>query len=138
MRIQVGYEIAFLLPQQTASVVLLYIHPSRTSTLHSPERFEVDPLVPVSTFIDSFGNRCGRILFPAGRITLRYQAVLNDAGQPDPQVWNAAQHNVEDLPSDVLRFLMASRYCEVDSELNNLAGSLFNATPPGWPRVQDD
>lgn len=46
------------------------------------------------------------------------------------------QHNVEDLPSDVLLFLLASRYCEVDSELKDLAGALFNATPPGWPRAQ--
>jgi transglutaminase-like putative cysteine protease len=31
---------------------------------------------------------------------------------------------------------LASHYCEVDSELNDLAGTLFNSTPPGWPRVQ--
>ncbi len=60
----------------------------------------------------------------------------NVSGQPDPQVWNAPQHHVQDLPHEALRFLLASRYCEVDSELKDLAGNLFNSTPPGWARVQ--
>ena len=48
MLIQVGYEIAFRFPQPTAMVVLLYVHPSRASTLQTPERFEVEPRVPIS------------------------------------------------------------------------------------------
>jgi transglutaminase-like putative cysteine protease len=32
--------------------------------------------------------------------------------------------------------LLASRYCEVDSELKELAWQLFGSTPAGWPRVQ--
>jgi transglutaminase-like putative cysteine protease len=50
---------------------------------------------------------------------------------------SAPQYAVQDLSDDVdvLLFLLASRY-EVDSELNDLAGTLFNSTPPGWPRVQ--
>ena len=40
-----------------------------------------------------------------------------------------------DLPDDVLLFLLGSRYCDTD-RLANLAGSLFNDTPPGWARVQ--
>ncbi len=61
---------------------------------------------------------------------------MEDGGEPDPQVWSARLHPVQELPDDTLLFLLASRYCEVDSELKDLAGSLFNATPPGWPRVQ--
>jgi transglutaminase-like putative cysteine protease len=33
-------------------------------------------------------------------------------------------------------FLLASRYCEVDSELKDLAWTLFGGVSPGWPRVQ--
>lgn len=136
MLIRVGYEIAFRFPQPTAMVVLLYVHPSRCSTIQSPERFEVEPRVPISEFVDSFGNRCGRLFVPAGRLVLRNEAIVEDSGQPDPQAWNAPQHNVQELPNDALLFLLASRYCEVDSELKDMAGNLFNATPPGWPRVQ--
>ena len=60
MLIRAGYEIAFRFPQPTAMVVLLYVHPSRASTIQKPERFEVEPHVPISEFVDSFGNRWGR------------------------------------------------------------------------------
>jgi transglutaminase-like putative cysteine protease len=136
MLIRVGYEIAFRFPQPTAMTVLLYVHPSRAATIRTPERFEVEPRVPISEFVDSFGNRCGRLFVPAGRVLLRNNATIEDSGQPDPQVWNAPQHNVQDLPDEALLFLLASRYCEVDSELKDFAGTLFNSTPPGWQRVQ--
>ena len=136
MLIRVGYEIAFKFPQPTAMVVLLSVHPSRASTIRVPERFEVEPYVPISGFVDSFGNRCGRLFVPAGRVVLRNDATVEDGGQTDPQAWNALQDNVQDLPNEVLLFLLASRYCEVDSELKDLAGSLFNSAAPGWPRVQ--
>ncbi len=43
---------------------------------------------------------------------------------------------VQDLPQEVLRFLLASRYCEVDSELNLFAWNRFSHIQPGWLRVQ--
>jgi transglutaminase-like putative cysteine protease len=134
--IRVGYEIAFDFSQPTAVLMMLYVHPSRAGSIRKPERLEVRPSVPVSEFVDSFGNRCGRLFAPAGRVVLRNDAVVEDSGQPDPQGWNTPQHNVQDLPDDVLLHLLASRYCEVDSELKDLAGTLFNSTPPGWARVQ--
>jgi transglutaminase-like putative cysteine protease len=40
----------------------------------------------------------------------------------------------EQLPDDVLLYLMASRYCETD-KLTDVAWSLFGRTEPGWERV---
>lgn len=136
MLIRVGYEIAFGFTQPTAVLTMLYVHPSRASTIRQAERFTSEPPVSVSEFVDSFGNRCGRLFVPSGRVVLRNNATVEDSGQLDPQNWNLPQHNVQNLPHEVLQFLLASRYCEVDSELKDLAGTLFNATPPGWPRVQ--
>jgi transglutaminase-like putative cysteine protease len=39
------------------------------------------------------------------------------------------------LPPEVLTFLLASRYCEVD-RMMNIAWQLFGTTPLGWARVQ--
>ncbi len=136
MLIRVGYEISFRFSQPTAVMLLLRVHPSRASALQTAECFTVQPQTPVSEFEDSFGNRCGRLSVPTGRVTLHDDAVVEDCGEPDPQTWDAVQHRVQDLPSEVLLFLLASRYCEVDSELKDTAGSLFNSTPPGWQRVQ--
>jgi transglutaminase-like putative cysteine protease len=47
----------------------------------------------------------------------------------------AAQHQVEDLPEDVLVFLLGSRYCETD-HLSETAWRLFGHAPLGWTRVQ--
>jgi transglutaminase-like putative cysteine protease len=44
-------------------------------------------------------------------------------------------HPIAELPHDVLRFLLPSRYCEVDS-LAAAAFDLFGNTVPGWQRVQ--
>jgi transglutaminase-like putative cysteine protease len=134
--IRVGYEIAFRFSQPTAVMMLLYLHPSRAATLRQSERIEVEPAVPVSDFIDSFGNRCGRLFVPAGRVVFRNDANVNDSGEPDPQARDALQIDVRDLPDDVVQFLLPSRYCEVDSELKDVAYSLADSTPRGWPRVQ--
>jgi transglutaminase-like putative cysteine protease len=136
MLLSIGYEMAFSFPQPTAMILMLHVHPSRAAMIRKPKQLEVEPWVPVSDYIDCFGNRCSRLVVPSGRAVFRNDAIVEDNGQPDPQVWEALQHNVQDLPNDVLPFLLSSRYCEVDSALKDLAGTLFNATLPGWPRAQ--
>jgi transglutaminase-like putative cysteine protease len=134
--IKVGYEIAFDSPQPAPMVLMLYLHPTRELTTRQPDRLEVIPRLPVIEYYDLYGNRCGRIVAPAGRVVFRNEALVEDCGLPDLQVPQAPQALVPDLPHETLLFLLASRYCEVDSELKDLAWSLFGQTPPGWPRVQ--
>lgn len=136
MLLQVDFEMAFTFAEPTPALLMTYLHPSRDATVRIPERLTVEPQVPVSQFIDGFGNRCGRAVLPAGSVILRNSAVVEDCGLPDLQVWDARQSLVQDLPDSILQFLLPSRYCEVDSELKDLAWTIFKETPPGWPRVQ--
>jgi transglutaminase-like putative cysteine protease len=94
------------------------------------------PRVPVFEYFDLYGNRCGRMVAPAGRVVFRNEALVEDCGLTDIQAPHAPQAQIQDLPHEVLLYLLASRYCEVDSELKDLAWSLFGRTAPGWPRVQ--
>ena len=135
MFIHLGYDLTFTIPAPVSMMFLLYTHPSRTASLTMPEQLRVEPEVPVEEFTDWFGNHCGRLVAPAGRLRLWYDNVAEDTGLPDPVHPEAPQHQVEDLPSEVLRYLLASRYCEVD-RLSDIAWNLFGQTPPGWPRVQ--
>lgn len=135
MLIKVGYEIAFEAPQPAPMVVMLYLHPSREMTTREPDRLVVTPALPVTEYFDLYGNRCGRLVAPAGRVTFRNQAIVDDCGLPDLQNFQATQARIQDLPDEVLHYLLASRYCEVDSELKDLAWSLFGKTEPGWARV---
>jgi len=136
MIIRAGFEAAFDFAEETAVLLMPYVHPSRASSLCEPERLTIVPAVPVTDYHDMYGNRCGRALVPAGRVVFRGEARVRDDGLPDVQDWNALQHKVQDLPNDVLVFLLASRYCEVDGELRDTAWSLFGHLPAGWPLVQ--
>lgn len=136
MLIKVGYEIAFVAPQPTPMLLVLYLHPTRDPTVLRPDRLQVTPNVPVMTYCDGYGNRCGRVVAPAGRVVFRNDALVEDCGLTDLQAPQAMQSQVQDLPDDTILFLLASRYCEVDSELKDVAWRLFGQSPPGWARVQ--
>jgi transglutaminase-like putative cysteine protease len=110
MLIRVGYDIAFRFLQPTAMIVLLYVHPSCASTIQTPERFEVEPSVAISEFVDSFGNRCGRLFVPSGCVVLHSDVTVEDSGQPDPQDGNTPQHNVEDFSAWFEAYLEGTWY----------------------------
>ncbi|MDQ3621498.1 MAG: transglutaminase family protein [Verrucomicrobiota bacterium] len=135
MLIKVGYDISYEVWSPTPMILMLYIHPSRSSNLREKERLVIEPEISVEDFLDPFGNRCARIVARPGVIRLRGAALVADSGEPDPVGAEAPQHPVEQLPVDTLPYLLASRYCEVD-QLGNTAWELFGHTPLGWPRVQ--
>lgn len=136
MIIRVGFEAAFDFSEPTAVLLMAYVHPERAATIRRLERLTVTPEVVVSEYNDTYGNLCGRTVVPAGRVTFRTSALVEDDGLPDVQLWTAFQHQVQDLPNDVLLFLLPSRYCEVDSELRDIAWATFGKLPAGWPLVQ--
>jgi transglutaminase-like putative cysteine protease len=100
-----------------------------------PDHLTTSPSVPITPYRDMFGNWCSRIVAPAGHMRLAGDGVINDSGLPDPVFATAAQHPIEDLPSDTLVYLLGSRYCETD-RLSDISWKLFENTPPGWLRVQ--
>ncbi|MDX1654017.1 MAG: transglutaminase family protein [Candidatus Competibacteraceae bacterium] len=135
MLIRIGYDIIFEHPASTPIIAMLYLHPSRWPSVRRNEYLLVEPPVQVSEYQDDFGNRCGRLVAPPGRVRFWNDAVVEDHGQPDPQYPEARQHEIHELPDDAIRFLIASRYCEVD-RMVDIAWQLFGNTPRGWQRVQ--
>jgi transglutaminase-like putative cysteine protease len=141
MLIRVGYDIELSVGHPMAVLYLLHLHPSRAQDLVAPESVRVfgdGELLQTETYADSFGNVCGRVNVPAGRQTVRFtnEAVVRDPGVIDERDFSAAQHDPTELPAETLQFLLASRYCEVDSELLGFAWNTFASVPMGWPRVQ--
>lgn len=136
MLIQLESEIALSFQEPAAVVLSLSLHPSMLPCLRGEERLTTEPSMPLTTFFDVYGNRSALACAPAGQAVFRHFAVVENSGQPDPQVWGAVQHKVQDLPTDVLLFLLASRYCEVDSELKEIAWTMFGQQPAGWPLVR--
>jgi transglutaminase-like putative cysteine protease len=134
--IRVGFEAVFEFAATTAVVMMATVHPSRAATIRQAERLTVEPRVPIYEYLDLYGNRCSRAEVWAGRVVIGNSTVVEDDGFPDVQAPNARQHSVRELPDDVLLYLLASRYCEVDSELRDAAWAIFGKLPAGWSLVQ--
>jgi transglutaminase-like putative cysteine protease len=135
MFIRLGYDIQFELPASAAMVAVLHVHPSRAKDLREPDELLLQPATQTSSYIDSYGNRCTRFQAPAGLLRMSNSTLIEDSGTPDAVDPDAREHPVNDLPHETLRYLLNSRYCEVD-RLSNIAVELFGNAPPGWRRVQ--
>jgi len=135
MQLRIGYELIYSFPQPTPLILVLNVHDSRASDLVAPDCLATDPSLPVVSYRDTFGNQCQRLLAPAGRLRLTADTIIRDSGQPDEVVPTAWQDSVQDLPDDVLVFLLGSRYCETDL-LSQTAWQLFGGVTPGYARVQ--
>ncbi len=135
MRIRIGHELVFEVPRPTPTLLMLYVHPDAAPALRRPERIEVEPAVPVDDFVDWFGNHAARIVAPAGTLRLRYDNEVEDGGRPEPVIDGLRLTPVAELPPECWRFLLASRYCEVD-RMSAVAWDLFAKTPESWERVR--
>jgi transglutaminase-like putative cysteine protease len=135
MLIRLGYDIQFHTPWATPFVTLLSVHPSRERDLLEPDEVSIDPPVPVHHYTDSFGNKCTRFVSQPGAVRLSNKTLIHDSGELDLEGLEAREVPVGQLPDDVLRFLLASRYCEVDNMVA-VAADLFGEVTPGWQRVQ--
>jgi transglutaminase-like putative cysteine protease len=135
MKIRVGFDIVYEFAAPTSMVLMLNVHPSRRGDLLRPDALRFAPAVPTSTYIDGFGNVCTRLVAPKGDLHISTDAILADSGRADEVAVGARQHEVAELPNEVLVFLLGSRYCETEP-LMSMAWALFGNTVPGWPRVQ--
>lgn len=135
MLIRLGYDISFETPIDVPIVALLNVHASRTADLLEPDVLRTEPERKIDTYTDSFGNQCSRIVAPAGTIRFYNSTLIQDNGKGDVEDPEAPEVPVGELPTDVLRYLLPSRYSEVDL-LSNVAAELFGNTPNGWRRVK--
>ena len=145
MLIKSEFDIQFHLPFRTPMLAMLHVHPSLEAQLITPERLKVEHAGPaeenegttelaVEEYVDRFGNRCSRFVAPPGAIRLTGSSVVNASDTPDLQGFGLPLTPIEELPADVLQFLLPSRYCEVD-RLGSIAHDLFGRLSPGWEQA---
>ena len=124
MKIRLGYDISFNVPNPVPMLLALNVYPTRIPTLLEPEDLQIEPYVPHTQFTDSFGNTITRLVAPAGIVRFTNSFLVSDSGEVDARDYDAQQHTIDHLPPDVMQFLLASRYCEVDL-LQDDAWNLF-------------
>ncbi|MBS7532277.1 transglutaminase family protein [Ancylobacter sonchi] len=140
MEIRCGYRIEVVCHQPTPAILLLDPHPSRDVDIVSGPNGAVTSLadsgdVPCVEYADGFGNRCRRLVVPPGGAAFTNDMIVRDSGVADAADYDAQEVFPGELPSEVLEYMLSSRYCEVD-ELSATAWQLFGKYPPGWNRVQ--
>ncbi|SCW52877.1 Transglutaminase-like enzyme, putative cysteine protease [Rhizobium mongolense subsp. loessense] len=135
MKIRAGFTIGYECVQPTPMLLVLNVHPSRRPDLLTDQVLSFSQPIVAWNYTDSFGNSCTRIVAPAGLTTISTAFEIYDSGQPDTVPLDAPQHEIKDLPDEVLVFLLGSRYCDTD-RLSDFAWATFSNTKPGWPRVQ--
>ena len=134
-------------PGPAAIITLLHLHPSLHGVVVSGDNLLVEHLgtspfagqeprvvIPSTDYLDSFGNRCARFTAPYGHLRLSGSSVIEATDAPDTLYPEAKQSAIEDLPDDVLQFLLPSRYCEVD-RFGGISNDLFSGIPAGWQRA---
>jgi transglutaminase-like putative cysteine protease len=136
MLVRCGFEIRLECRQATALVCLLSIDDGRRADIRGTETFFTFPDVATTDYRDLFGNRCRRLVAPAGELTLWGDTTVADDGLPDRTCHDAREVPVQDLPDDCLVYLLGSRYCETD-RLSQFAWDRFGTVAPGWGRVQE-
>ena len=134
MQIRVGCEFRYESTWPTPAIMQVQPHQdAEQRVLH--EVWQFNPPLDLRVYTDLYGNTCQRMLIPSGGQVLSYDATIEVSGLADEVAPDAGQLPVEDLPDNVLHYMLPSRFCLSDV-LSDMAWQHFGAIEPGWARVQ--
>jgi len=97
------------------------------------EDFHIHPQVPVLEFTDLYGNLCQRTVMPAGEFHFAVSCRARVADFVDVDTL-APLVLVQHLPTEIMHYLLPSRYCQSD-KLSALALSIVGDAPPNYMLV---
>lgn len=89
---------------------------------------------PLHEYADTYGNTCLRTIIPAGPFQIDSHIVADCSDEIDVHP-TAPFVPMEDLPDQVLQFVLPSRYCESDL-LTDKAKEITASAAPGYPQAE--
>lgn len=98
------------------------------------ERYDLEPWVPVNEYADSYGNLCQRLVVPQGPMRIQVEVVMEVEGDI-AVAHDAPMTPITELPADVLRYLLQSRYCPSDM-MQDQALTVVGRAAPGYAQVE--
>lgn len=132
--VRVGCSLAYDTTVQTP--VLFVLKPRlEGNVLVMQEKLSFGIGRPAYEFQDSHGNITYRSVFMPGRNEIRHDALVAVSSLPDTRQIQGYLAPVGELPSELLRYTLPSRYCDSD-KLMNFAWNQFGQVTHGLPRVQ--
>jgi transglutaminase-like putative cysteine protease len=123
--------------ETTAPTPVLFVLKPRleSNVLVMQERLSFGIGLPSYEFQDTHGNITYRSLFMPGRNVIRHDALVAISSLPDSREIRGQIQSVAQLPYELLRYTLPSRYCDSD-KLLDFAWNQFGQIPHGLPRVQ--
>lgn len=97
------------------------------------DQFKIYPQLQVIECTDGYGNLCQRLVAPPGHFSIFTEADVKISEFLDVD-FGAPFIEIQNLPNDVLCYLLPSRYCESD-RFNDLALSIAGNQLPGFNQV---
>lgn len=94
----------------------------------------VEPATQHVKAIDVFGNACQRLVLPAG-VSVISSDITADVPDEIDVDFSAPFTPVQDLPDNVIHYLLPSRYCQSDLLLE-LATKIIENAAPGYEQVE--
>jgi transglutaminase-like putative cysteine protease len=133
MRLTAGCRISFEAHEPVPMIFMLRPR-SGLGQWISREEYVMEPSIPVAEYSDSYGNLCQRLVVPQGLFHLQMSVSVDTADEIDVQ-FDAPLVPAQNLPDNVLQFLLPSRYCPSD-QLNGLANQIVSGVTPGYAQVE--
>ncbi|MDI1319342.1 MAG: transglutaminase family protein [bacterium] len=134
LTVRVGCSLAYAVTGTASLLLNLQPRPGRNHAVVFQALTLGDGL-PASQFTDSHGNRVWRVRLAPGTNFIRHDAILAVSSSPDNAGLTAARPAAPDeLPPEILRYTLPSRYCDSD-KLTNFAWEKFGQVEHGLPRV---
>ncbi len=120
--------------EEPAPALLMLLPQSGDGQTVAYSQITIDPFTAYSDFTDVFGNHCRRIILQPGTSTIR--ATCQVTAPDEITVDHAAPYTLaQDLPDDVLQYLLPSRYCQSDL-LFKMAQKITAKSEPGYPQPE--
>ncbi len=134
LTVRVGCSLAY---ETTVPTLVLFMLKPRLegSVFVMQEKLSFGIGLPSYEFQDSHGNITYRSIFSAGRNEIRHDALVAVSSRADSREIRGNILPVGQLPFEVLRYTLPSRYCDSD-KLMNFAWNQFGQIPHGLLRVQ--
>jgi len=135
LTVRVGCKLVYESVIPTAALLCLRVRPDEHQTLAGESiTFAGEPL-DTPRYNDPHGNSVHRVVLPAGSTEIVHDAIVTVRPEPDnfnrPGAGEISPHN---LPDEVLRYTLPSRYCDFD-RLLAFAWNHFAHIEPGLVRV---
>ena len=134
LTVRVGCSLVYEVTGTASLLANLTVAPERgRSVLFEALTFGND--LPSESFTDSHGNLVHRVKLAPGTNCLRHDAIVAVSSEPDNHgLVPAPPVEPDDLPLNLLRYTLPSRYCESD-KLTDFAWEKFGRIEHGAPRV---